>query len=496
MSVIATIGGGIGALAASIELQSTGENTIIIEKGELIGGKMSQLVHEGFTFDLGPTVLTMPFVLCDLFQRSGRSIEDYVELREVDPTCRYHWSDGTIFNAYHRTSSFLEEVSRIFPDDLQAVRMFLSEISILYEATKDIFLFNRFDGFGEFLRKKNLPLLPLLPRLGIATTVDRSLRKRFRSAKLVQFFDRFATYNGSSPYRAPATLNIIPHVELAFGSWYPKGGMYSIAHGLERVAIELGVQLNMNSMVHAVVRKGDRLDGVIVNDHRIPVDGVISNVDALWTYRNLLNPAGIPTPRTIERAERSCSGFLILAAVEGVHPELVHHNIFFSDNYPEEFREIFERKRLPREMTIYVSISSRSDPSLAPEGCENWYVLVNSPSAGLEHDDPEAHDLYVASIWSRLEAFGLRPRVQWQSRLTPVDFETRSNSPGGALYGASSNSAWSAFLRPRNKASVLENLYFAGGSVHPGGGVPLAVLSGVITAGIVRQDLARSPALG
>jgi phytoene desaturase len=430
----------------------------------------------------------MPFVLRELCEHVGVSLEDYLPLRPVEPTCRYHWSDGTIFDAYSDPGRLGGELERVFPAERAAVETFLRDAATLYEATADVFLFQRFDGFREFFKPRNLRLLPALPRLNVSQTVERSLRGRFTSEKLVQLFARFATYNGSSPYRAPATLNVIPHVELGFGAWYPQGGMYAVAEMLRNLACARGVEIKTGTRVEAVRRTRRRIDAIVADADVYPVDAVVSNVDVLWTYRHLLAPAGVAVPAAVARAERSCSGYLLLAAVRGRHPELAHHNIFFSDDYPGEFRDIFERGRLPRAMTIYVSISAKSDPRLAPPGCENWYILMNAPAGGTEHRDLQAQQAYAASVWDRLRAFGMDPEVQWQSRLTPLDIEQRDNSVGGAIYGASSNSAFSAFLRPTNKAPRLENFYFVGGSTHPGGGVPLVMLSGKITAEMILEE--------
>lgn len=489
MKRIGIIGGGLGALAAAVRLRSAGHEVLLFEKNEEVGGKVARWRHDGFTFDLGPTVLAMPFVLRDLFESCGRELESYLRLHRVEPTCRYHWSDGTRFDAWSDPVRLDEELRRVFPADAPAARRFLDEIAVLYEATKDVFLFNRFRGAREFLRPGNFRMLPALPKLGITATVERSLRKRFTSEQLIQFFARFATYNGSSPYRAPAVLNVIPHVELAFGAWYPEGGMAAVADAVARLAREVGVDLRTSCEAERLERSGNRITAIVAAGERHRVDAVISNADVLWTYRSLLEPIGVRTPKSVVGAERSCSGFLVLLGVRGAHPELAHHNIFFSDDYPDEFRDIFERRRLPRAMTIYLSIASRTDRALAPEGCEPWYLLMNAPAAGIDHTDAAAAEAFTGSVLARLAMFGVRPEIVWRGGLKPIDIERRYNSVGGAIYGASSNSIFSAFLRPRNKAPGLGNLYFCGGSTHPGGGIPLVLSSGAITAAMVDRDM-------
>jgi len=487
MPHISIIGSGLGGLAAALYLRRFGFAVSVFEKNERTGGKARALWCDRSQFDLGPTVLTMPFILQDLLRTFSSAVDDAIELLPVEPTCRYHWSDGTVFDAFSDADKRREEMLKAFPQDAIAFETFLESAGELYEMTKDVFLFGQFNGVKELLDPSNLRSLSKLPRLGLGTTVHRSLARRFQSPHLVQLLDRYATYTGSSPYKAPATLNVIPFVELAFGAWYPKGGMNTIAETLTAGAHHIGIDIRTGANVRRFVREGNRITSVVVDESVVQTDAVISTVDALWTYRSLLEPVGIRTPRTVRNAERSSSGFLILAVVRG-HSKLAHHNIFFSDDYPNEFRDIFERKRLPRHMTIYVSISSKSDADLAMPGHENWYLLVNAPAGGEAHTDHVAHEVYAESVWARLREFGLNPEIVSQRLQTPHDIEIRDNSPGGALYGASSNSMFSAFTRPRNRVPGLENLYVAGGSVHPGGGVPLVILSGKIVSQIIAQD--------
>lgn len=489
MTHVAIIGAGLGSIAAALYLRRAGVDVTIFEKNAEIGGKLATLVHDGYTFDLGPTVLTMPFVLRDLFDAAGSRLDDLVDLCPVEPTCRYHWSDGTRFDAFADPKRRESALRASFPDDRAAVEQLLRDAGRLYEATKEVFLFRPFRGLRELVSTANLRLLPQLASLGFTTTLDASLRGRLRSEKLIQLFDRFATYNGSSPYHAPATLNIISHVELGLGAWYPRGGMGRIAAALEGLCSRQGIEVVRSAKVHRLIRIGNRVAGLAVDGYERGFDAVISNVDALWSYRNLLAPVGIPVPRSLARAERSSSGFLMLAAVSGNHPDLSHHNIFFSDDYREEFRDIFDRRRLPEAMTIYLSIASKSDPSLAPAGKENWYLLVNAPAGGIDHDAPERHERYAEQVLARLAQFGLKPDIEWHRTMPPVWIEGRYNSLDGAIYGTSSNSIFSAFLRPAGRVPGLSNMYLAGGSAHPGGGIPLAILSGKLAAERLLADM-------
>lgn len=488
MKDVIVIGGGVGGLSTAIYLRRAGFNVTVFEKNAEPGGKLSRLVSNGHTFDLGPTVLTMPFVLGDVFARCGERMEDHISLTRVEPTCRYNWSDGTRFDAWSDQERLLLESEHLFPEDVVALRRFFTDAETVYEATKEVFLFSPFKGTRELFSLRNSRLLPLLGKMGFTSSVYDSLRKRFSSEKLIQLFSRFATYNGSSPWSAPATLNVIPHVEFAYGAWYPAGGMWTVVEALVELADSLGVKILCNAEVESVTRSQKKIEGVVVNGDTVPADIVVSNADALWTWRHLLGPAGLPVPRHLSRAERSCSGFLILAEVEGTHQHLRHHNIFFSDAYEDEFTDIFNRKVLPGQMTVYVSVASRTDPSLAPSGSENWYILVNAPAGGDSFGlDVHARE-YAEAVFDRLRWFGTAPVVSKQTLLTPYDIAERYNSVDGAIYGNSSNSIFSAFLRPANKVKGLENFFLASGSAHPGGGIPLVLLSGKITAGMITEQ--------
>lgn len=485
------VGGGVGGIVTALRLRASGAEVVLLEKNRVLGGKLAWIEEDGYYFDLGPTLLTMPFVFEQLFEDLGVRLEDYLELIPVDPTCRYHWTDGTRFDAFAPASRFVAEVERVFPDDRDGAAAYLEDAHRMYEATKEIFLFGPFRRFSEFITHADAGLIRELPRLEPSRTLHQSVRRRLRSPKLIQLFDRFATYSGSSPFRVPASLKVISHVELGIGAWYPRGGMKSIVAALERLAVERGVVIRTSTEVTGLELSDGRVAALQIGYERVKADAVVSNIDVLWTWRHLLGPAGLSMPARVRNAERSCSGFLILAEVEGATSGLAHHNIFFSDNYREEFTEIFEKRSLAPEMTIYVSISSRSDSGLAPSGCENWYILVNAPSGGIEHGDRERQNRYAEEVWQRLEVFGVKPKRRRERILGPVDFESGSNSVGGALYGASSNSLFAPFRRPSNRVPGVANMYFVGGSTHPGGGVPMVALSARIVSTMLLDDHAK-----
>jgi len=325
-------------------------------------------------------------------------------------------------------------------------------------------------------------------------TMDQVIRKHVHSAHLRQLLGRFATYVGASPYQAPATLSVIAHVELTGGVWYPKGGIYAIATALARLAEEVGVEIRTNCPVQQIRVKAGRAEGVqLENGEFIPARAVIANVDVTTVYERLLPPE-IATPKRRQRlvgTETSCSGYVLLLGVEGEHPQLAHHNIFFTSDYQREFADIFQRGTPPTEPTIYVAITSKTDPEHAPNGCENWFVLVNAPPLGANFDWTTQEPAYRQQVLETLAGFGLdiRTRIRHQTMLTPVDLAKRTGAWRGVLYGISSNQALNAFRRPHNRSPDLPGLYFVGGTTHPGGGVPMVTLSGKVVAEMVLAEL-------
>lgn len=313
-----------------------------------------------------------------------------------------------------------------------------------------------------------------------------------------QFIGRYATYTGSSPYLAPGTLSTVLYSEYAFGAWYVKGGLYQIGVALEKLARKLGVQFEFGSSVSKILLK-DVTDAVVPDKKRFEVEGVqledgrkiladavICNADAAHLYNDLLEKTFDPRS---EKLEPSLSGFVMLLGLEGQTPNLGHHNIFFSKNYALEFKQIFEDLQAVTDPSIYVTISSKSDPSQAPEGMENWFVLVNAPPTGRVNWQDDA-ETYSDLILEKLAAAGvdIRDRIRVKHIMTPSDLETRYRTFRGGIYGTSSNSVGSAFLRPQNRSNKLHGLYLASGSAHPGGGLPLVMLSGKLAVEMLTQD--------
>jgi phytoene desaturase len=518
---ILIIGAGIGGLSAAIRLAAKGHSVQILEQQHRIGGKLNQISMQGFTFDTGPSLITMPYVLHDLFQCTQRRLEDYLNLVPLDITCRYFYRDGLVLNTWRDRQRLIGEFNRLNPADGEALWRFLSYAEKIFQAAADPFLYHSlgspFDVMGTFMRyvlrgHPSTPYDEAMSVVGTSTmltrlravlaalspaTLDSTVRHYFTDEHLRQLFDRYATYNGSSPYQVAAVYSIIPYVELASGGWYLQGGIYTLAQALEKLAQELGVGIQTDCHVQRILVEHGEARGVVLEDGRIVrSDVVIANSDVVTTHRELLSPAvrSERLVRRLERLEPSCSGFVLMLGVDKQYTELAHHNIFFSEDYRAEFDDLFVRHVPQRDPTIYICASSRSDPSQAPAGHENLFVLVNAPyltkASDWQRDAPAYRErvLDVLADYTQAGLGDLRHHIVCEAMLTPEDFQKKYGANQGSIYGLSSNQRMAPFTRPGNRSQEIRNLYFVGGSTHPGGGVPLVMLSGKIVAELVEND--------
>lgn len=483
------IGAGIGGLSAAIRLAAQGRQVLVLEKNPYIGGKMGEFRAQGFRWDTGPTVITMRPVFEELFQAAGRNMDDLLRLRPVDPLTRYFYPDGTRLDIRRNLSATLQQIGQLAPGDVQGYQAFLNYAAELHRITAPVFIYDQPPRLSSLFKVAPGDIL----KVDGLRTMQQAINAYVASPHLRQLLGRFATYVGASPFLAPATLNVIAHVELNQGVWYPQGGIYAIARALERLARELGVEIRANSLVTEINLRGRRVCGVkLANGAEIPAKAVIANLDVSLVYQRLLpaRPAIRRRLQRLEGREPSCSGFILLLGVQGEHPELAHHNIFFSSDYFREFEQIFRLGVPPEEPTIYVAISAKSSPDDAPAGCENWFILINAPALDKRWDWQAQRDAYTLRLLDLLaqRGFDVRSSLRYQRAITPLEIEQMTGARRGALYGASSNNRWAAFLRPHNRCPDVEGLYFAGGTTHPGGGVPMAALSGKAASQLLIRD--------
>lgn len=489
MADVIVIGAGIGGLSAAIRLAAQGRKVILFEKNDRPGGKMGQFEAAGYRWDTGPSVITMRHVLDELFTVAGQDPEDHLTLTPLEPLTRYFYPDGLVFDATSNLSAMTRRIAALDERDVEGYLAYLAYAARLHRLTGPAFIYDQPPSLRSLLRYSPFDAL----RIDAARTMQQAIDSFVQAPQLRQLLGRFATYVGASPYQAPATLNVIAHVELTGGVWYPQGGIYRIAEVLTDLAEAVGVELHLNTPVDEILVGDWRVQGVrLANGRVVLAKQVLANVDVTTVYRRLLSPL-VATPRRVRQltqVEPSCSGFIMLLGVNRRHADLAHHNIFFSSDYRREFARIFHEGRPPDEPTIYVSITSHTDPEHAPPGHENWFVLVNAPALGPNFDWTGQAARYRDRILDLLADFGfeIRPHLTYEKIMTPLDIARQSGAHRGALYGSSSNNRFAAFLRPHNRAPDIAGLYFAGGTTHPGGGVPMVTLSGRVAADLMQQD--------
>jgi phytoene desaturase len=473
------IGAGLGGLSAAIRLAVEGFSVTILEKNATIGGKVNIVERDGYRFDTGASFLTMKHVVEELFTFAGRNINDYLEIVPLEPICRYFWNDGTVFDASTDLAKTAAGIQQF--EDAGGFRRFLEDSRRKYEVSERTFLSHSLNDLPKLLRPR---YLKDIFAISSTKTLDKHVGSYFKSAKMRQLFNRFATYNGSSPYQTPATFALIPYVEFGLGAWYVKGGMYQIPLALGKLARELGVEIRTECEVKRIITSNGTATGVELSDSVMEADFVVTNADAVTTYRELLDIQN----KRIENLEPSCSGFVLLLGTKKRFPRLAHHNIFFSNDYKAEFDALFRKKRPAAEPTIYVCATSTSDSTQSPEGHENLFILVNAPYTSGETDWEVEARPYRDLIIKMLQRFGLEgleESIDFEEWITPEDFNEKYRANRGSIYGLSSNGIFSAFMRPPNRTSQVKNLFFVGGATHPGGGIPLVLISGKLASELV-----------
>ena len=483
---VVVIGAGVGGLAATARLAAQGHDVTVCEAAEVVGGKLGLLERDGFRFDTGPSLVTMPHVFRDLFEATG-GWPDGLAFERLDPIARYRFADGTGFDAVDDLDRFCAHLEAWSPGSGTDWRSFTARAGRVWDASRVPFLESPLDGPASLARlalRRPQDLAAIAPGRTL-----RGLGRRLRDPRLRVFLDRYATYTGSDPRRAPAALAAVPFVEQAYGGWYVPGGLRRLGEAIHERALERGARLLTGARVTRVTMSGGRADGVLLADGtRLPADVVVANADAAHVYGSLVDAP--KAARRLARATPSLSGFVLMLAVRGRTPGLAHHTVLFPADYDAEFDAVFGDPGRPvLDPTLYVS--APDDPAVRPAGHEAWFVLVNAPRHGTgrgacDWRSPGLAETYAEHLIDLLGERGLpvRDRLLWHEVLSPADLEQRTGAVGGSIYGTSSNGVTAAFLRPANRSPV-PGLLLVGGSSHPGGGLPLVTLSAQIVAGLV-----------
>lgn len=477
------IGAGIAGIASAIRLAVKGYQVEVFEANSYPGGKLTELRQDGFRFDAGPSLFTMPQYVDELFKLAGRNPSLYFTYQKLDTICQYFFEDGSRLTAYADKEKFISEVDSLTGEGY-ALRKHLENSNSIYELSNAVFLQSSLQRFKTYLTPVAFRALFQLGKLDASRTMHQANSKTFKDPRLVQYADRYATYNGSNPYQAPATLNVIPHLEQHYGAYFPKGGMYSIVTCLVDLAESAGVKFHFDSKVGQIVLKDKKAIGIKIREDIINADVIVSTMDIWFTYHKLLSKHPYLFPKNILRQQRSSSALIFYWGVKKRFSELDLHNLFFSADYRAEFEHIWQKQTIYHDPTVYVHISSKLKTDDAPSDSENWFVMINAPAiAGQDWDKlVEQARTNVQQKLSRILKVNLPGLVLSESILDPRSIESRTASYQGSIYGTSSNSRFAAFLRHSNRSSKIRNLYFCGGSVHPGGGIPLCLLSAKIVS--------------
>lgn len=487
MAKVVVVGAGMGGLAAAARLAAVGHAVTICEQSLEVGGKLARWTHRGFTFDTGPSLVTMPQVFEDLFAAAGGSLRDAVDLIPVEPIARYRFADGTVLDASADLDRFTAALdTALGPGAGRDWRSFMVRAGAIHAAVREPFLESPLSGVWDLVRlsMRVRDLITIAPWLTLRDLGQRELR----DPRLRMLLDRYATYTGSDPRRAPAALASVPYAEQTFGAWYVRGGLYRLAEAVRDLALARGATLRLGADVERIETTGGRVTGVhLAGGDRLPAELVVANTDAAHLYGGLIDGSvAVSQRRRLQRAPASLSGFALLLGIRGRTPGLAHHTVLFPADYDAEFDALFGPRPQPvADPTLYLSVPD--DPATAPPDCEAWFVLVNAPRQDqVDWRTPGMASAYADRLLDLLAERGLviRERLAFCEVRTPADLADRTRAAGGAIYGTSSNGLRAAFLRPANRSPV-PGLFLVGGSAHPGGGLPLVTLSARIVAGLI-----------
>lgn len=486
MKKINVVGGGIGGLAIAIRMAVKGFEVRLFESNEYVGGKMSEINKQGYRFDTGPSLFTQPHLIEELIRLCNKKPEEYFQYHKLKESCRYFFEDHTRIIGYSDSILFAQELSEKTSIESSKVQSHLKKSAFQYNATQSLFLEHSLHKVSTYTNFKSFIAVCKLPFLDLFTSMSKRNKKRFNNPKVEQIFNRYATYNGSNPFKAPAILNLIPHLEINQGAYFPENGMRSIANLLERLCLEMGVHIHTNTKVKQVAVDQHEVKGIHTKDKFYESDIVICNQDVYFVYEHLLNDK--KTAKKIQQQERSTSAIIFYWGINKTFDELELHNIFFSKNYKDEFHEISSKNKVPDDPTIYLNISSKEQKKDAPKNCENWFVMINTPpNNGQDWENVIVNTKNnIIQKLNRMLGTSIEPHIVFEHILDPRSIEAKTASYQGALYGTASNDRKAAFFRHPNFSKSVQGLYFCGGSVHPGGGIPLALSSAKIVEQLIK----------
>ena len=494
---VAVVGGGLGGLAAACTLAARGAEVRRVEGNAELGGKAVVLSEEGFRFDLGPTIVTVPEVLHRIFAEAGRRLEDYIDLVRLDPQWRCFFEDGSVLDLEEDTEKMAASLEHYADTETaEGYARFMQIAEELHEISDKYFFWKSVEGIrdtlnvGETFKASTLKELAAL-RMG--QSVAGTIRRKVPDARVAQMLDHYTQYVGSSPYGSPAVLCGIANMQSKNGVWYPIGGTRAVPEALIRLAGELGVELNTSAPVSRIRHAGGAVSGIELADGKvIHADAVVSNMDSVRTHEELIGGKVAKRFGRRRSYEPACSGVVLYLGLRERYDHLLHHNFVFSEDPEAEFDAIYRQGRPAPDPTCYLAAPSATETAVAPEGGEALYVLVHTPYLREGHDWQRMFGPYRQRILEKLKTCGGMPdieeRIVYESALTPQDIHDRYRVLDGAIYGLASHGRFLGAFKPGNRSRDIDGLYLAGGSAHPGPGMPMALMSGWIAADTLAQD--------
>ena len=480
------VGSGIAGIASAIRLAVEGFSVEVFEKNDYLGGKLTEIQLGAYRFDAGPSLFTMPQFVEELFQVAGKNPEDYFKYEQSNIACHYFFEDGTFLPFPADKNELLKEVKERLNIDTKPLDKHLEHAEYIYKKTHKTFLEQSLHKFRNYISKDILSSMLATPNLGLFTTMNALNVKKLNHPKLVQIFNRYATYNGSNPYQAPGILNVIPHLEHGFGTFFPKKGMHDIPQSLIQLGKDLGIKFRTNHPVDEIVVKEKEVKGILSKGEFHKAGVVFCNSDIRPAYKYLLPTEAIP--RKVKNQEPSSSAMIFYWGIKKKFDQLHLHNIFFAEDYKKEFDTIFKGKNVDQDPTVYIHVSSKMKPDDASPNGENWFVMINVPANEGQDWEGMRNEIRMNILekLSRMLGADIESLIEREDYLDPIRIEERTSSFAGSLYGASSNDRMAAFFRHPNFSKV-KGLHFVGGSVHPGGGIPLCLLSAKIAVASVKH---------
>ncbi|HXZ04323.1 MAG TPA: phytoene desaturase family protein [Ktedonobacteraceae bacterium] len=487
------IGGGFGGLATAIRLQAAGLAVTVVEARERLGGRAYQLKQDGFTFDMGPSLITAPHLLEDLWKAAGRRFEEDVTLLPLSPFYRIYFHDGRYFDYWGTAAEDEAEIAKFEPRDIQGYSSFLADTQRIYDRAFTDLADQPFLTLNGFLG-----VAPELMRYGAQRSVYSYVSRYFHNPQLRRVFSFHPLFIGGNPFRASAIYSIVPYLERLGGVHFTPGGMYSLVEAMESLFLSLGGEVRCGVPVEELLLHGRRATGVrLENGTALHADVVVANSDVAATYLNLLPASSRPraVTRRLKNYHYSMSCYLLYLGINRQYKHLRHHTIVMPDRYRELIHEIFDGQGMPRDLALYLHVPTKTDPSMAPAGCESLYVLAPVPNLahGVEwnQEAPVFRNKIIHFLEQEAGLEGLEASIVTEHAFTPLDFASELRSYLGAAFSIEPTLFQSAYFRPHNRSHEIEGLYFVGAGTHPGAGIPGVLLSATITSRLVIEDMAR-----